>query len=113
YHRDKPWPQATRIATQPDAGEKWPLEREKLFTLVDELTKISEAHQGTVSQAALNWVLQKPGICSVIIGTRAPAQLEDNLGAMQWRLTDDEMARLDKLTEPEHVHPYDLRLIRA
>jgi aryl-alcohol dehydrogenase-like predicted oxidoreductase len=113
YRRGQPRPQGTRIATQEDAGVKWPLDPEKLFALIDELTKIAEEHQGSVSQAALNWVLQKPGICSVIIGTRTPAQLEDNLGAMKWKLTDDEMDRLDKLTEPEHQYPYDTRLIRA
>ena len=113
YRRGQPRPQGTRIATQEDAGVKWPSDPEKLFTLIDELTKIAEEHRGSVSQAALNWVLQKPGICSVIIGTRTPAQLEDNLGAMKWKLTDDEMDRLDKLTEPEHQYPYDLRLIRT
>jgi aryl-alcohol dehydrogenase-like predicted oxidoreductase len=113
YRRGQPRPEATRIATQEDAGEKWPLDRGKLFTLIDELTQIAGEHQGSVSQAALNWVLQKPGICSVIIGTRTPAQLEDNLGAMTWRLTAEEMARLDRLTEPERQYPYDSRLIRA
>jgi aryl-alcohol dehydrogenase-like predicted oxidoreductase len=112
YRRGQPWPQDTRIATQPDAPEKWPFDKEKLFTIIDELTKIAQEHQGSVSQAAINWVLQKPGICSAIIGVRTLAQLEDNLGAMKWRLTDDEMARLDKLTEPEHQYPYDIRLIR-
>jgi aryl-alcohol dehydrogenase-like predicted oxidoreductase len=112
YRQGQPWPQETRISTQPDAGEKWPLDREKLFSIVDELTKIAQEHQGTVSQAAINWVLQKPGVCSAIIGVRTPAQLEDNLGAVKWRLTDDEMARLDKLTEPEELYPYQSRLMR-
>jgi len=112
YRRGQPWPEGTRISTQGDAAEKWPFEKEKLFSIIDELAKIAQEHQGSVSQAALNWVLQKPGICSVIIGTRTPAQLEDNLRAMKWMLTDDEMARLDKLTEPEHQYPYDIRLIR-
>jgi len=111
YHRDKPWPQDTRIATQPDAGEKWPIEKEKLFVIIDELTRIAQEHQGTVSQAAINWVLQKPAVCSAIIGVRTPAQLEDNLGAMNWRLTDEEMARLDRLTAPERRNPYVDRLM--
>jgi aryl-alcohol dehydrogenase-like predicted oxidoreductase len=112
YRRGQPWPQDTRIATQPDAAEKWPVDKEKLFRIVDELTKIAQEHQGTVSQAALNWVLQKPGVCSTIIGVRTPAQLEDNLGAVKWRLTDDEMRRLDTLTEPERQSPYVSRLMR-
>jgi len=113
YRRGQPWPQDTRISTQPGAIERWRYEPEKLFTIVDELTKIAQEHQGSVSQVALNWVLQKPGICSAIIGARTPAQLEDNLGSVNWKLTDDEMARLDKLTEPEHQYPYDSRLARA
>ena len=112
YRRGQAWPQGTRIATQPDAAEKWPFDKEKLFNLIDELTKIAQEHQGSVSQAALNWVLQKPGICSAIIGVRTPAQLEDNLGAVNWRLTDDEMAWLDKLTEPERQNPYVKRLMQ-
>jgi aryl-alcohol dehydrogenase-like predicted oxidoreductase len=112
YRRGQPWPQETRIATQPDAAEKWPFDKEKLFSIIDELTRIAQEHQGTVSQAALNWVLQKPGVCSAIIGVRTPPQLEDNLGAVKWRLTNDEMARLDKLTEPERQSPYVSRLMR-
>ena len=92
---------------------KWPYEKEKLFGIVDELTKIAEDHQASVAQAALNWVLQKPGICSAMIAVRTPAQLEDNLGTVKWRLTADEMARLDKVTAPERQHPYDTRLRQA
>jgi len=112
YRRDLPWPHNTRIATQEDAAAKWPFEKEKLFSIVDELTKIAHEHQGSCAQAALNWVLQKPGICSAIIGVRTPAQLEDNLGAVKFRLTSDEMARLDTLSVPEHQYPYDVRLIQ-
>ena len=112
YQRGQPWPQDTRISTQPNAAEKWPFDREKLFSIIDELAKIAQEHGASVSQAALNWVLQKPGICSAIIGVRTHAQLEDNLGAMKWMLTDDEIARLDKLTEPERQNPYVSRLMK-
>jgi aryl-alcohol dehydrogenase-like predicted oxidoreductase len=112
YRRDQPWPEGTRVATQPDAAEKWPFEKEKLFGIVDELTRIAQAHQGTVSQAAINWVLQRPGVCSAIIGVRTPAQLEDNLGAMNWRLTEEEMAKLDAMTEPVRENPYIDRLMK-
>ena len=113
YRRDLAWPQNTRIATDDSAAVRWPFEKEKLFGLVDELTKMAHDHQASVPQAALNWVLQKPGICSAIVGFRTSAQLEDSLGAVKWRLTDDEMARLDKLTAPERQHPYDARLRQA
>lgn len=112
YRRGKPWPEDTRISTQPDVADKWPYDKKTLFGIVDELSKIAQEHQATVSQAAINWVLQKPGICSAIIGVRTLNQLDDNLGAMTWRLTEDEMARLDKLTEPERQNPYISRLMR-
>jgi aryl-alcohol dehydrogenase-like predicted oxidoreductase len=112
YRRGQPWPGDTRISTQEDAEEKWPFDKERLFDTVDLLTKIAQEHQGSVAQAAINWVLQRPGICSAIIGVRTPAQLEDNLGAVKWRLTDDEMARLNELTEPEHQYPYFSRLMQ-
>jgi len=110
YHRDRPWPRDTRIATQEDAPAKWPFEKEKLFSIVDELSKIAQEHQGTVAQVALNWVLQRPGICAAIIGIRTSAQLEDNLGAVKFRLTNEEMSRLDKLSVPDRPYPYDIRL---
>jgi aryl-alcohol dehydrogenase-like predicted oxidoreductase len=112
YRRGQPWPEDTRISTQEDAAEKWPFDKERLFGVVDELARIAQEHQGTVSQAAINWVLQKPGICSTIIGVRTAAQLEDNLGAVNWRITGEEMDRLDKLTEPDHQYPYFKRLMQ-
>ncbi len=112
YRRGQPWPQGTRISNPEDAAIRWPFDPENLYSLVDELTKIGQEHNAPVSQTALNYVLQKPGICSVIIGTRTTKQLEENLGAMTWRLTADEMTRLDKLSEPERQYPYDNRLFR-
>jgi len=111
YSRDLPWPQTTRIATyEEDVQGKWPFEKEHLFSLVDELNQIAKEHQGTAAQAALNWVLQKPGVCSAVLAVRTPAQLEDNLGTVKWKLTEEEMARLNKLTAPVRQHPYDARL---
>lgn len=112
YRRGKPWPEDTRISTQTDAAEKWPFDKEQLFGIVEAMTQIAAAHQATVSQTAINWVLQKPGICATIIGVRTPAQLEDNLKAVAWRLTAEEMARLDALTEPDHQYPYLPRLMQ-
>jgi len=110
YRRGQTWPIGTRIPNQEET-DHWPFEPEKLFNIVDELSRIAQEHNAVVSQVALNYVLQKSGVCSVIIGTRTVAQLEENLGAMKWQLTADEMVRLDKLSEPEHSSPYDSRLV--
>jgi hypothetical protein len=50
----------------------------------------------SVAQVAINWLIQRPGVSSVIIGARTEEQLIDNLGAAQWQLTGDEVARLDR-----------------
>jgi aryl-alcohol dehydrogenase-like predicted oxidoreductase len=81
-------------------------EEEKGMRVVDELEKIGKVHGGSVAQAALNWVVAQEGVTSAIIGARSPAQLEDNLKALQWDLTSDEIARLDALSEPPRLYPY-------
>ena len=59
----------------------------------------------SIPQLALAWLLQRRGVTSVIIGTKKPAQLEDNLGAVGVSFTDDELARLDELTKPDALYP--------
>ena len=89
-------------------GEKAYLQfdEDKGFRVVEELDTIAKSHDGTVAQAALNWVASRDGVTSVIIGARTPAQLEDNLKALPWDLTPEEIARLDALTEPPRLYPY-------
>jgi aryl-alcohol dehydrogenase-like predicted oxidoreductase len=55
---------------------------------------------------ALNWVMNKPGVDTVILGARNEAQLRDNLAAAAWRLTADEMARLDDVSATPEPYPY-------
>jgi aryl-alcohol dehydrogenase-like predicted oxidoreductase len=81
-------------------------DEEKGFDVVELLEEIGKAHGGTVSQAALNWLSAKPGVTSVIIGARSPEQLADNLKALEWEMSADEVLRLDEITGPPHVYPY-------
>jgi aryl-alcohol dehydrogenase-like predicted oxidoreductase len=105
YQRNKPWPQGTRFASL-ENSEPWPVEPGKLFEIVDELEVVAKAHNATVSQAALNYLLRKPAVNSLIIGVRTAEQLEQNLKAMDWETTPDEIARLDKVSEPIRRYPY-------
>jgi aryl-alcohol dehydrogenase-like predicted oxidoreductase len=59
----------------------------------------------TPSEVALNWVLNKPGVSTVIIGARHEQQLRDNLAAATWRLTTDEMTRLDDVSALPEPYP--------
>jgi len=81
-------------------------EEERGMRVVDELEKIGKAHGGSIAQAALNWVVAREGVTSAIIGARTPAQLKDNLDALKWNLTAEEIARLDALSEPPRLYPY-------
>jgi aryl-alcohol dehydrogenase-like predicted oxidoreductase len=104
YRRGQPMPRGTRFANLED--KFWPVEPEKLFNIVDELERIAKERQTTVSQAALNYLLQKPGVASLIVGMRKAKQLEENLGVTEWQMTPEEVARLDMISEPVQDYPY-------
>lgn len=77
--------------------------------VVDALDQVAEETGKTVPQVALNWLLQRPTVSSVIIGARNETQLRDNLGAVGWTLTRDQIARLDTasaVTAPYPHFPY-------
>ena len=104
YRRGKPRPQGARRAEA--AGQFLQFDEEKGFDVVDELEKIAAGHQATITQAALNYLLRKPGVTSVIIGAKTPEQLADNLKTTSWEMTPEEVARLDALSMPPRVYPY-------
>ncbi len=78
----------------------------RLFDVLDVLEEIARQRGRTVAQVALNWVLQRPTVASVIIGARNEAQLKQNLGAVGWRLEPDEVARLDASSAVTPIAPY-------
>jgi aryl-alcohol dehydrogenase-like predicted oxidoreductase len=104
YRRGKPQPKGTRLSgSQP---RFLPVDEKRGFDIVDELDKIAKAHKASVAQAALNYLLAKEGVSSVIIGARTPEQLEDNLKTTDWELTAEEVARLDEMSQPLPLYPY-------
>jgi aryl-alcohol dehydrogenase-like predicted oxidoreductase len=104
YRRGKPRPKGAR-RSDPD-NQFLKFDEEKGFDIVDELEKIANNHNATITQAALNYLLRKPGVSSVIIGVRNKKQLKDNLGTPEWEMTAEEVARLDKMSMPPRVYPY-------
>ena len=105
YRRGQPWPEGTRFPSAGDSGP-WPVELDKLYNILDELERIAREHHATISQAAMNYLLQKPGVCSLVFGVRNARQLEDNLKATDWQITPAEVSILDKISEPERKYPY-------
>ncbi|MCC2274822.1 aldo/keto reductase [Streptomyces sp. ET3-23] len=81
-------------------------DREQAYDIVDVLDGIAEERGVPVVQVALNWVLGKPGVTSVVFGASRPGQLDDNLRATEWRLTEEEMGLLDAASDRPAPYPY-------
>ncbi|MGF6601218.1 aryl-alcohol dehydrogenase-like predicted oxidoreductase [Paraburkholderia sp. GAS448] len=82
---------------------------EKTYAIVDELDIIAKAHESTVARVALAWLQAQPGVTSTIIGARRLAQLEDNLKALDVKLSTEELGRLDALTKPTFSFPQSIQ----
>jgi len=87
------------------AGTGPHFEEERLFRIVDALDAIAGETGRTIPQIALNWLLQKPTVASLIIGARDETQLRDNLGAIGWQLTGAQVAALDAASDVPPAYP--------
>ena len=101
--RDAPPPEGTRVAS---LGVRPGLDRERFYDVVDDLRAIGSEIGRTVPQVALNWVLQRPTVSSLIIGARNETQLRDTLGAVDFSLTAEQVQRLDKASDRQPAYPY-------
>jgi aryl-alcohol dehydrogenase-like predicted oxidoreductase len=79
---------------------------ELLFKVVDALEAVAAETGKTVPQVALNWVLRRPSVATVIVGARNEAQLRENLGAVGWALTPAQVAALDAASAVPLAYPY-------
>ncbi len=98
-------PREGRIAQGGDVGGP-EIEDEYLYTVVEALEAVAAETGKTVPQVAINWTLQRPSVCYVVIGARTEAQLRDNLGAVGWSLTAEQVARLDAASRRTPAYPY-------
>jgi aryl-alcohol dehydrogenase-like predicted oxidoreductase len=80
-------------------------EEERLFRIVDALDEVAKETGKTIPQVALNWLLQRPTVSNVIIGARDEAQLIENIGAVGWTLTQDQMKHLDEASDVPAAYP--------
>jgi aryl-alcohol dehydrogenase-like predicted oxidoreductase len=102
--RGQPLPETSRLHETADFGP--PVDNERLYRVVDALDEIAAETEKTIPQVAINWLLRRPTVSSVIIGARTEAQLRQNLGAVGWSLTADQVARLDAASAVTPVYPY-------
>ena len=101
--RGQPIPEGSRVA---QLGLERAGDVERLFDIVGVLEDIAKETGKTVSQVAINWVLYRPTVASVVIGARSETQLRENLAAAAWRLDAAHVARLDAVSNRRPIYPY-------
>jgi aryl-alcohol dehydrogenase-like predicted oxidoreductase len=102
--RGRPAPEVSRLpATRNDAP---PVPDDLLFDVVDALDAVAQECGKTIPQVALAWLLTRPTVSSVIVGARNPSQLEQNLGAVGWTLSAEQLDRLDRVSRRTPIYPY-------
>jgi aryl-alcohol dehydrogenase-like predicted oxidoreductase len=102
--RGHPLPEISRLHKTADKGPQ--VDDEYLYGVVDAIDEVAKETGKTVSQIALNWLLQRPTISNVIMGARNEEQLRQNLGAVGWNLTKEQVARLDAASDVQVPYPY-------
>jgi aryl-alcohol dehydrogenase-like predicted oxidoreductase len=102
--RGSPLPKQSRLPKTADDGP--PVPDDHLYKVVDALDEVAKETGKSVPQIALNWLLQRPSVSTVIIGARNEEQLRQNLGSVGWTLTKDQVAKLDAASLTTVPYPY-------
>lgn len=102
--RTKPIPAESRLHDTAQFAP--PVVEELLYNVIDVMEEISRETGKSLPQIALNWVLYRPTVSTVLIGARNKAQLIDNIGALGWRLTQEQVQRLDRVSLTSVPYPY-------
>ena len=112
YKKGQQPPENTRISEAIERQEEHWSRRatERNWGVIDIVGTIAEETKKSYAQIALNWLLHQPMVAAPIIGARTLEQLEDNLGAVGWQLSDDQVKQLTEASTPEEIYPY--RFIR-
>lgn len=102
--RGVPLPEGSRLHDTASFGP--PVDQEQLYRVVDALEDVAEETGKTVPQIAINWLTRRPSVSSVIVGARNEEQLRQNLGAIGWSLSDEQIAKLDAASLTDAAYPY-------
>ena len=102
--RGQPLPATSRLHKTGDVGPQ--MSDEYLYRVVDALDEVAAETGKSVPQIALNWLLQRPTVSTVVIGARNEEQLKQNLGAVGWNLSKEQVAKLDEASAVTPAYPY-------
>lgn len=106
YKRNQPYPADSRVAQGGSPIPGMAVNHDVLYNIIDVLEAIANETGKSVAQVALNWILQRPTVSSIIIGARNEDQLKQNLAAVGWNLTTEQIKRLDEASEQPTIYPY-------
>ena len=106
YRRNQPYPKDARVAQggSPVIGD--PTDDARLYNIVDLLDELAKETGKSITQIAINWLLQRPTVANIIIGARNEEQLKHNLDAVGWNLSVDQIKRLDAVSDILPAYPY-------
>jgi aryl-alcohol dehydrogenase-like predicted oxidoreductase len=102
FRRGAPPPDVSRRSV---IGDLIPIDEEFAHNVVDVAAEIADSRGVSVAQVAINWLLARPSVSSVMIGARTEEQLADNLLAATWQLTAEEISRLEEVSNPRVPYP--------
>ena len=105
FRRGQPLPRENRLNSPSQAGRGPQVSDDYLYKVVDALDAVSRELGKTIAQVALNWLLGRPSIATVIIGARNEEQLKQNLGAVGWKLTAEQVKKLDAASAVQPAYP--------
>ncbi len=104
--RGQPLPENSRLQSKLVTEIGPPVQDEYLYKVVDALDEVAAETGKTIPQVSINWLLQRPTVANVIIGARNEEQLKQNLGAVGWNLTPEQVAKLDAASAQTKTYPY-------
>ncbi|HEY4367489.1 MAG TPA: aldo/keto reductase [Steroidobacteraceae bacterium] len=104
--RGQPLPEVSRMHSKVTVTGGPQVPEEYLYRVVDAIDAVARETGKTVPQIAINWLLQRPTVASVIVGARTEEQLKQNLAAVGWQLTAEQIAKLDEASATTVAYPY-------
>ena len=106
YRRGQPYPQDSRVAQGGSPVPEAVVNDTVFYNTIDALDEVAAETGRTIAQVAINWVLQRPTVSSIIVGARNEEQLKQNLEAVGWNLTAEQLKKLDAASEVPTIYPY-------
>jgi aryl-alcohol dehydrogenase-like predicted oxidoreductase len=104
YQRGMSPPAGSRLESWKDSYKS--IDNERNWKILDAVTTVAKRREATPAAISLAWLLARPEVSSVIIGARTVAQLQDNLAALETKLTPEDVKELDEASKPDWGYPY-------